>query len=67
MITKGLTPEQESIYKALNNNTLSSFQLFKSVHNIPLILDLYKTLDELRLMGLVTTYKSNNTSYHTVN
>ncbi len=58
------TLKQKSVLSALNNEHLTSVELLNKTKNIPHILKLYSVLDELRTMGIVSSYMDQNIKYH---
>ncbi|MAD98636.1 MAG: hypothetical protein CMB99_15040 [Flavobacteriaceae bacterium] len=67
MINKGLSEKHQSVLNALGDKHLSSFELFKKVDNISIILSLYSVIDDLNSMGLLNSYKKQNERYHYIN
>ena len=64
MITKGLSKSHQSVLNALGDKHLTSFELFKKVDNISIILLLYNVIDDLKNMGLLNSYNKRDERYH---
>ena len=67
MITKGLSKSHQSVLNALGDKHLTSFELFKKVDNISIILSLYNVIDDLKNMGLLNSYNKKDERYHYIN
>ena len=67
MITKGLSKSHQSVLNALIDKNLTSFELFKKVDNISIILSLYNVIDDLKNMGLLNSYNKKDERYHYIN
>ena len=67
MITKGLSQSHQSVLNALGDKHLTSFELFKKVDNISIILSLYNVIDDLKNMGLLNSYNKKDQRYHYIN
>lgn len=67
MITKGLSKSHQSVLNALGDKHLTSFELFKKVDNIFIILSLYNVIDDLKNMGLLNSYNKRDERYLYIN
>lgn len=67
MITKGLSKSHQSVLNALGDKHLTSFELFKRVESISIILSLYNVIDDLKNMGLLHSYNKKDVRYHYIN
>lgn len=66
MNTKGLSKSHQSVLNALGDKHLTSFELFKRVESISIILSLYNVIDDLKNMGLLHSYNKEE-RYHYIN
>jgi hypothetical protein len=67
MITKGLSKSHQLVFNALVDKHLTSFELFKKVDNIFIILSLYNVIDDLKNMGLLNSYNKRDERYLYIN
>jgi Fe2+ or Zn2+ uptake regulation protein len=57
----------QSVLNALGDKHLTSFELFKRVESISIILSLYNVIDDLKNMGLLHSYNKKDERYHYIN
>lgn len=66
METLNLTANQQKVVNLLEEEDLTSFQIFKKIEEISLILVLYNIIDELCKIGILKSYFNNNTKYYSL-